>query len=238
MVTSDLRDKFEMSTNTDATRLSTIKTLIATTRVREKVQGIPALSSLAPANQRFGASEVNDDTLHDFSTTRDNPPNANMATELTVQSERAFQKQPHIFLNSKVKAKSARAGKGGRRWYKDVGLGFRTPKTAIEGTYIDKKCPFVGQVSIRGRILTGTVVSTKMHRTLIIRREYLHFVPKYARYEKRHKNLAAHVSPAFRVEEGDQVTVGQCRPLSKTVRFNVLRVLPRTGKAVKAFSKF
>lgn len=58
-----------------------------------------------------------------------------------------------------------------------------------------------------------------MHRTLIIRREYLHFVPKYARYEKRHKNLAAHVSPAFRIEEGDQVTVGQCRPLSKTVSF-------------------
>ena len=83
----------------------------------------------------------------------------------------------------------------------------------------DKKCPFTGLVSIRGRILTGTVVSTKMHRTLVIRREYLHYVPKYDRYEKRHKNLAAHVSPAFRVEEGDQVTVGQCRPLSKTVRF-------------------
>lgn len=133
-------------------------------------------------------------------------------------------------------------------------------------SFTDKKCPFTGQVSIRGRILTGTVVSTKMHRTLIIRREYLHYIPKYARYEKRHKNLAAHVSPAFRVEEGDQVTVGQCRPLSKTVccdeplrpsrrrevmrvrntvtntatqvRFNVLRVLPRTGKAVKKFSKF
>ena len=59
-----------------------------------------------------------------------------MATELTVQSERAFQKQPHIFLNAKSKTKSSRVGKGGRRWYKDVGLGFRTPKTAIEGTYI------------------------------------------------------------------------------------------------------
>lgn len=60
-----------------------------------------------------------------------------MATELTVQAERAFQKQPHIFLNSKAKsAKSKKIGKGGRRWYKDVGLGFRTPKTAIEGTYI------------------------------------------------------------------------------------------------------
>ncbi|KAF5988922.1 40s ribosomal s11 [Fusarium coicis] len=160
------------------------------------------------------------------------------ATELTVQSERAFQKQPHIFQNSKTKTKSTRPGKGGRRWYKDVGLGFRTPKAAIEGSYIDKKCPFTGLVSIRGRILTGTVVSTKMHRTIIIRREYLHFIPKYSRYEKRHKNVAAHVSPAFRVEEGDQVTVGQCRPLSKTVRFNVLRVLPRTGKAVKKFSKF
>jgi small subunit ribosomal protein S11e len=74
--------------------------------------------------------------------------------------------------------------------------------------------------------------------TLIIRREYLHFIPKYSRYEKRHKNLAAHVSPAFRVEPGDTVVVGQCRPLSKTVRFNVLRVLPRSGKAAKQFSKF
>ena len=62
-----------------------------------------------------------------------------MATELTVQSERAFQKQPHIFLNHKkgsVASKSKRVGKAGRRWYKDVGLGFRTPKTAIEGNYI------------------------------------------------------------------------------------------------------
>lgn len=60
-----------------------------------------------------------------------------MATELTVQSERAFQKQPHIFLNSKAQSgKSKRRGKGGRRWYKDVGLGFRTPKTAIDGAYI------------------------------------------------------------------------------------------------------
>ncbi|KJX99765.1 unnamed protein product [Zymoseptoria tritici ST99CH_1A5] len=161
-----------------------------------------------------------------------------MATELTVQSERAFQKQPHIFLNGKKTGGKSKVGKGGRRYYKDVGLGFRTPKTAIEGSYIDKKCPFTGLISIRGRILTGTVVSTKMHRTLVIRREYLHFVPKYSRYEKRHKNLAAHVSPAFRVEDGDQVTVGQCRPLSKTVRFNVLRVLPRTGKQVKQFNKF
>jgi small subunit ribosomal protein S11e len=59
-----------------------------------------------------------------------------MATELTVQSERAFQKQPHIFTAQKVRSAKRRVGKGGRRWYKDVGLGFKTPKTAIEGSYI------------------------------------------------------------------------------------------------------
>jgi small subunit ribosomal protein S11e len=59
-----------------------------------------------------------------------------MATELTVQSERAFQKQPHIFTAQKTRSAKRRVGKGGRRWYKDVGLGFKTPKTAIEGSYI------------------------------------------------------------------------------------------------------
>ena len=46
----------------------------------------------------------------------------------------------------------------------------------------DKKCPFTGDVSIRGRILTGRVVSTKMTRTIIIRRDYLHYIPKYSAY--------------------------------------------------------
>jgi small subunit ribosomal protein S11e len=127
-----------------------------------------------------------------------------------------------------------------KRWFKDIGLGFKTPSEAINGTYIgmptlstsfqlfkvslDKKCPFTGDISIRGRILTGKVVSTKMNRTIIIRRDYLHYIPKYSahillftfilltlyadRYEKRHKNLAVHVSPCFRVELGDVVTVG------------------------------
>ncbi len=42
------------------------------------------------------------------------------------------------------------------RYYKSIGLGYRTPKEAIEGTYVDKKCPFTSSVSIRGRILKGT----------------------------------------------------------------------------------
>ncbi|KAJ1846567.1 40S ribosomal protein S11-B, partial [Coemansia sp. RSA 2708] len=148
-------------------------------------------------------------------------------------TERSFQKQDGVFLNAKgVTKKNA-------RWYKDVGLGFKTPHTAINGTYIDKKCPFTGNVSIRGRILTGVVHSNKMTNTIIIRREYLHYIPKYQRYEKRHKNIAAHLSPAFvGVKIGDTVTVGQCRPLSKTVRFNVLKHQKKQQKGSKQFQLF
>ena len=70
-------------------------------------------------------------------------------------------------------------------------------------------CSF--QVSIRGRILRGTVVSNKMQRSVILRRDYLHYIKKYNRYEKRHKNFAAHVSPCFKVSVGDGVIAGQCR---------------------------
>jgi small subunit ribosomal protein S11e len=85
----------------------------------------------------------------------------------------------------------------------------------------------------------GIVVSTKMRRTVVVRRDYLHYIKKYNRFEKRHKNLTAHCSPAFpRVKEGDVVTVGQCRPLSKTIRFNVIKVDAKreSGSGKKAFA--
>ena len=156
------------------------------------------------------------------------------------QVEKAFQKQDAVFVAKKRVI--GKKGKGGR-WSKDVGLGFKTPKEATEGTYIDKKCPFTGNVSIRGKILKGVIVTSKMKRTVIVRRDYLHFISKYRRFEKRHKNTAAHVSPCFRVKEGDVVTVGQCRPLSKTVRFNVLKVEPARnettpGQIKKQFRQF
>ena len=85
-----------------------------------------------------------------------------------------------MFLNSKkLLAKKTSAGV---RYYKNVGLNFKTPKKAIEGAYIDKKCPFTSKVTIRGRILKGIVISTKMQRTVVVRRDYLHYVPKYNRY--------------------------------------------------------
>ncbi len=140
-----------------------------------------------------------------------------------LSQERSFQKQPTIFLNKKQT--SAKASKTGRaeRYTRNVGLGFKTPREvkdklnnhlqfyiifslqAIEGTYIDKKCPFTGNVSIRGRILTGTVMKLKMTRTIVIRRDYLHYVRKYNRFEKRHKNMSVHLSPCFRYDFNSKI---------------------------------
>jgi len=79
-----------------------------------------------------------------------------------------------------------------------------------------------------------------MKNTIIVRRDYLHYISKYRRFEKRHKNIAAHCSPAFTVKEGDVVTIGECRPLSKTVSFNVVAYEPavnaKSGK--KTFRVF
>ncbi|XP_015782000.1 40S ribosomal protein S11 [Tetranychus urticae] len=154
------------------------------------------------------------------------------------QTERSFQKQPTIFLNRKPGTSKQKSKKQTLRYIREVGLGFKAPREAKEGTYIDKKCPFTGDVAIRGRILRGVVIKMKMQRTIVIRRDYLHYVKKYNRFEKRHKNMSVHLSPCFRdVALGDIVTVGECRPLAKTVKFNVLKVAKAPG-ARKQFQKF
>merc|ERR1712018_898903 len=112
------------------------------------------------------------------------------------QNERAFQKQPTIFLARKGGLKKAES-----RFVTNPGLGFKIPAEAREGHYVDKKCPFTGKCSIRGRILTGVITKVKMNGTAVIRRDYLHYVKKYNRFEKRHKNMSVHLSPCFRRQD-------------------------------------
>jgi len=159
-----------------------------------------------------------------------------MPVELLQQDERSYKKQPTIFSNKK-RLTTRKLNRSEVRFTRNAGLGFKAPAQAADGEFIDQKCPFTGNVAIRGRILTGVVATMKMKRTITVRRDYLHFIKKYNRFEKRHSKLSAHMSPAFLdVELGNSVTVGGCRPLSKTVRFNVLAVKSIGGK--KSFKKF
>ncbi|OHT10629.1 40S ribosomal protein S11 [Tritrichomonas foetus] len=152
-----------------------------------------------------------------------------------VQVERAFQKQPQIFLASKRYLNAEKKP----RYSKCIGLKIQTPAAAKESDYVDRKCPFTGNVTIRGRLVRGVVISTKMRRTVIVRRDYLHWIRKYKRFEKRNTKIPAHCSPAFVVKEGDIVQIGECRPLSKTVHFNVISVKPSAvGADKKQFRVF
>ncbi|KAH7518652.1 hypothetical protein FEM48_Zijuj09G0193700 [Ziziphus jujuba var. spinosa] len=52
---------------------------------------------------------------------------------MAEQTEKAFLKQPKVFLSWKKSVKGRKPGKGGNRLWKSVGLGFKTPREAIEG---------------------------------------------------------------------------------------------------------
>ena len=113
----------------------------------------------------------------------------------------------------------ARKKKGPR----DIGYDVEPPSKECD----DPNCPFHGTLPIRGKILEGIVVSTKPQKTVIVERHYLHYVPKYERYERRHSRIAAHLPPCIEVKEGDVVKIAECRPLSKTKHFVVIEVVKR-----------
>jgi hypothetical protein len=66
-----------------------------------------------------------------------------MSFEDRATTERAFQKQKGVFLGDRKRIATKKV-KGRRRFVREVGLGFRTPREALNGNYIDKKCPFTG----------------------------------------------------------------------------------------------
>jgi small subunit ribosomal protein S17 len=89
----------------------------------------------------------------------------------------------------------------------------------------DINCPFHGTLALRRGSLEGIVVSDKMEKTVIVRRDYLDYVSKFRRYERRRSNVAAHSPPCLEIKEGDKVKLASCRPISKTVSFVVVEKL-------------
>ena len=100
-------------------------------------------------------------------------------------------------------------------------LAVKKPKKSCN----DPQCPFHGSLSIRGRVLEGLVISAEMDKTTVVRRDYLHYVSKFKRYERRHSHIPAHNPPCLNAKEGDRVKIAECRPLSKTVSFAIVEKL-------------
>jgi small subunit ribosomal protein S17 len=102
-----------------------------------------------------------------------------------------------------------------------MSLTFKKPKK----TCTDRNCPFHGDLPIRGRVLDGVVVSSKMDKTVIVKREYLYYVPKFMRYERRQSRIPSYNPPCINAKEGQRVRIAECRPISKTVSFVVVEKL-------------
>ena len=99
-----------------------------------------------------------------------------------------------------------------------AGLDVPAPKKKCE----DDRWPFHGNIKVRGRLLSGKAVSTAGKSFVVVEMEYLHMVRKFNRGERRRSRVSAHIPPCIEVRDGDSVTLGECRPLSKTISFVVV----------------
>jgi len=109
---------------------------------------------------------------------------------------------------------------------KNIGIDVKVPEKECN----DPNCPFHGSLKIRGQIMEGKVLSTKMVRTAVVRRDYLFYNKKYERYEKRMSKYHVHVPDCISVSEGDTIKFMECRPISKTVSFVVIENLGGADK--------
>ena len=89
----------------------------------------------------------------------------------------------------------------------------------------DKHCPFHGGLSIRGRSFVGKVVKMDAHGTVSVEWPRLLYLQKYERYEKRRSRKKAHNPACINAKIGDNVTIMECKPISKTKNFVIIRKL-------------
>jgi small subunit ribosomal protein S17 len=76
------------------------------------------------------------------------------------------------------------------------------------------------------RSVTGRVVSNKMQKTITVQVERRLQHPMYGKYLTRRSKLHAH-DEKNESKEGDLVMIEQCRPLSKTKTWRLVKVLER-----------
>ncbi|MCX8184279.1 MAG: 30S ribosomal protein S17 [Sulfolobales archaeon] len=89
----------------------------------------------------------------------------------------------------------------------------------------DIKCPWHGHLKVRGGLLVGRVYKARAQKMVIVEREFLVYVRKFRRYEKRRSRIHAYLPPCIKTSPGDKVLIGETRPLAKSVAWVVLGVL-------------
>jgi small subunit ribosomal protein S17 len=101
---------------------------------------------------------------------------------------------------------------------KNIGFGIKLPDKSCE----DKKCPFHGELKVRGRKFEGTIIAARMQKTATVEWARQVIVPKYERFTKKRSRIKAHNPDCIKAEEGDIVKIMECKPLAKTVNFVIV----------------
>jgi len=70
--------------------------------------------------------------------------------------------------------------------------------------------------------LTGTIISNKMQKTVVVRVERLKEHPKYKRRYRVYKKYKAHDEKG-EYKVGDKVLIEECRPISKEKKWRVIK---------------
>ena len=73
---------------------------------------------------------------------------------------------------------------------------------------------------------TGTVVSDRMQKTVVVTVERTVTHPKYKKILRRRTNVKAH-DETNQCRIGDRVLIVECRPLSRDKRWRVSKILER-----------
>ncbi|KAF7680922.1 40S ribosomal protein S11 [Astathelohania contejeani] len=148
-----------------------------------------------------------------------------------IHKNKTFPRQEGVYANPY----DSNENKTETRVWRDLEIGYKAPETAKTGTYIDKNCPFTGTINVRGRVFKGQVYKAKQENTIVVIKRYLHYIPKYKRYERRNTKYSVHLSPCFfgMVNVGDTVVCGETRPISKTKRYVVIATVSNPSKGGK-----
>ena len=72
----------------------------------------------------------------------------------------------------------------------------------------------------------GQVASSRMQKTIVVKVERRVMHPIYKKYVKRYTRLVAH-DETNDARAGDTVEIAFCRPLSRTKRWKLVRVIAR-----------
>jgi len=88
----------------------------------------------------------------------------------------------------------------------------------------DVKCPFHGELSVRGRTFKGTVIK-KFPTRVCIEFERTLYIRKYERYAKAKTKLHARLPECLEkeIKVGDYIEIKECRKLSKIINFVVIK---------------